>query len=526
MQTTLIAGAFIIAVLSLLLGCSETGTRTYSDNSKPHLQFERLQMTSVTTDHASTGGVSWVDYDGDGNLDLFVTNGYDVSAEAPTGQTNRLYHNDGNGSLVLVTSGALAISGGISSGSTWGDYDNDGDLDVFITNQQDQNNFLFRNEGNGTFVPIEDEPMATDGGHSYTAAWVDVNSDGWLDLFVANGGMSHSGKNGLYRGTGDGHFEKILEGDLVNDEAATCGIAWGDYDNDGDSDLFLANQGFASPANNNALYRNDGGWNFSRILNVAAVSDGLPSCAATWVDIDNDLDLDLHVTNMYGLADLLYINDGTGGLTRITGEPVMRVNPPVTLDGGHSYGANWEDYDNDGDVDLVVANWGAAPAVYLNDGWGSFYRADVGALGKRVEYVGAVASGDFDGDGSIDMYIGNWPNRPGPGELNCLYHNNGRNHWFRVRLAGTAGNRCGIGARVLLTFLQGEKLVTQMRDVTTQMGFRGQSDLSPHFGLGSADEVQSLEVRWPSGQVSRMTGIPADQIVTVTEPADKKSQRQ
>jgi hypothetical protein len=243
-----------------------------------------------------------VDYDGDGDLDLFVTNGYDVSAEAPTGQPNRLYRNDGLGAFVEITTGALATAEGISSGHTWGDYDNDGDLDVFITNQQDQNNFLFRNDGNDTFVPIDNVPQVTDGGHSYTAAWVDVDGDGWLDLFVANGGLSHAGVNGLYRGAGDGRFEKITEGDLVTDVAATCGIAWGDFDNDGDPDLFLASTGFAPPSNNNFFYRNEGGWAFTRIENAPVVSDGSPSCAATWVDVDNDLDLDLPSMSTTGVA--------------------------------------------------------------------------------------------------------------------------------------------------------------------------------------------------------------------------------
>jgi hypothetical protein len=519
LRSKLIVSACIIVAVSFLLGCASGDDNTGTDISPNPLQFERAHIASVTTDHASTGGVSWVDYDADGNLDLFVTNGYDVSAEAPTGQPNRLYHNNGNGGLDLVTTGALAASKGISSGNTWGDYDNDGDLDVFIANQQDQNNFLFRNEGDGTFAPVEDEPMVSDGGHSYAAAWVDADGDGWLDLLVANGGMSHMGTNGLYRGTGNGHFEKIDEGDIVADEAATCGIAWGDYDNDGDPDLFLANQGFAPPANNNALYRNDGGWAFTRIENVPVVNDSLPSCAATWVDVDNDLDLDLHVTTMYGLANLLYINDGRGGLDPVKGSP-------VTLDGGHSYGANWEDYDNDGDVDLVVANWGAGPVVYLNDGHGNFERTSAGALGERVEYVGAIASGDFDADGYIDVHIGNWPNQPGPGELNSLYHNVGGGRWLRVRLIGTVGNHSGIGARVLLTSQKGDEPVTQMREVTTQMGFRGQSDISPHFGMGSADEAQSLEVRWPSGQVSTLTGIPANQIVTVTEPVVSETDKQ
>jgi hypothetical protein len=168
----------------------------------------------------------------------------------------------------------------------------------------------------------------------------------------------------------------------------------------------------------------------------------------------------------------------------------------------------------------MVANWGAAPAVYLNDGSGSFERVRPGDLGGRIEYVGAIASGDYDSDGKVDVYIGSWPNDPGEGELNSLYWNGGGGgHGLRVRLIGTSSNRDGIGARVLLTARQGGETVTQMREVTTQMGFRGQRDISPHFGLGSASEVLSLEVRWPSGGISLLENVAPDQIVEVAEPA-------
>ncbi len=493
MKYAILAGICWIA----LIGCTDT-----QDPVDTSLRFERVEVDGVTTDHASTGGVSWVDHDGDGDLDLFVSNGYDVSA-TPAGQRDRLYRNDGDGAFTAIDEGPLATGAAISSGHTWGDYDGDGDRDVFIANQQDQDNLLLRNDGDAGFTPITDEPMTTGGGHSYAAAWIDYDGDGRLDLFVANGGMSHVGANGLYRGLGDGRFEQITTGAIATDEAATCGIAWGDYDDDGDSDLFVANNGFAPPANNNALYRNDGGGAFTRITDSPAVDDATPSAAATWVDVDNDLDLDLHVTTMYGMADLLYLNDGSGGLTPAPASP-------LNVDPSHGYGASWEDLDNDGDVDVVVANWGAGTSVFLNDGSGRFERASVGDLGSRVEYAGAVASGDYDGDGHVDVYIGNWPNVPGPGEPNSLYRGvGGDGHWLRVRLTG------GFGARVLVTTNSG----TQMREVGSQAGFRGQSDPSPHFGLGEDSQVMVVEVRWSSGKVSTVENVAADQVVEVVEPA-------
>ena len=504
MKTAPIAAACCLFLALVISGCSETSSPPGSE-----LAFDCLEIDGVTTDHASTGGVSWVDFDGDGDLDLFVTNGYDVSSPQPVSQPNRLYRNEGGGAFSRVTEGPLANSAGFSSGHTWGDYDNDGDLDVFITNQQDQNNLMFRNEGGEKFVQIKDVPMVQDGGHSYTAAWVDVDRDGLLDLFVANGGMSHAGANRLYRGIGDGNFARITAGEIDTEVASTCGIAWGDYDNDGDADLFVANQGFSPPANHNALYRNDGNWKFTRITDTPVTTDGAPSCTATWVDVDNDLDLDLHVANMYGMANFLYLNDGQGGLTP------AEVSP-LTLDGGHTYGTNWEDYDNDGDLDAVVANWGAGSGLYLNDGAGKFVRMSGGCLGIRLEYVGAIASGDFDGDGRLDVYIGSWPNNPGPGEMNPLFRNQGgENHWLRLRLVGESGSPGGIGARVTVTTSSG----TQMREVTTQTGFRGQSDLAPHFGLGTHETADRVEVRWPSGRTTVQENVAADQVVEIRDEA-------
>jgi len=506
--------ACCLAAIALVTACAPENATFNQAPGRYAPHFDRAEIAGLTTDRASTGGASWVDYDNDGDLDLFLTNGYDVSSPEPAPQPNRLYRNDRNGTFSSVTSGALVESAGFSSGHTWADYDNDGDLDVFVTNQRDQDNMLFRNEGEGRFTAILDEPPVTDGGHSYAAAWVDVDSDGWLDLFVANGGLSHVGQNYLYRGMGQGHFQKITTGAIVTDEAQSCGFAWGDYDNDGDPDLFVANQGFNPATNSNALYRNEGNWQFTLILDTPVASDHLPSCAADWVDIDNDQDLDLFVTNLYGLADLLYVNDGQGNLALVS-------DSPLTLEGGYSYDANWEDYDNDGDLDLILANWGACPVLYLNDGHGKFTRARAGDLGHHLHHAGTLASADHDADGDIDVYLANWPNQPGPEEQNCLYVNRGTpGHWLQVRLAGTTCNRSAIGARLLLTTEIAGAPVTQLREIVAQTGFRGQSAMVTHFGVGSVESIARLEVHWPGGKVSAMTDLAVDQLVEMNEDSE------
>jgi hypothetical protein len=500
-----------LTTIILVAACGQNESTSDPASAELDLRFQSTDVPGLTTDHASTGGASWVDYDVDGDLDLFLTNGYDVSDPEPAPQSNNLYRNDGDGRFTSLTSGILLETADFSSGHTWGDYDNDGDPDVYITNQRDRNNLLFRNEGEGQFTRIENDPPVTDGGHSYAAAWVDVDRDGWLDLFVANGGLSHAGPNQLFRGSGEGHFEKITAGDIVTDEASTCGFAWGDYDNDGDPDLFVANQGFNPAINSNALYRNDGDWQFTKILDSPVANDHLPSSAADWVDIDNDQDLDLYVTNLYGLANLLYRNDGQGNLTLVE-------DSPLTLDGGYGHEANWEDYDNDGDPDLIIANWGSCPDLYLNDGQGEFIRIRAGDLGHRIHHTGSMASADFDADGDIDMYLASWPNQPGPDELNHLYVNQGTmGHWLQVQLVGKTSNRSGIGARLLVTHESNGSSVTQLREAKAQTGFRGQSAMVNHFGVGKAETILRLEVHWPSGQVSAMTDLSADQLVTLSE---------
>ncbi len=336
----------------------------------PGVHFQLVTEGPLVEGRASTGGVSWVDFDGDGDDDLFAANGYDVSAATPAPQKNRLYRNDGSGTFSPVSGGPPVDDDGYSSGSTWGDMDNDGDPDFFVPNQQDQQNFLYRNDG-GTFTRLTDSAPAMDGGHSYSAAWVDVDQDGLLDLFVANGGLSHSGPDFLYRNDGEGRFSRITEGAAVTTDGASGSAVWGDCDNDGDQDLFVANR-----AGNNALYRNGGDWQLTLVADSPLSNDGAPALAADWGDMDNDGDLDLYVGTMYGMANLLYRNDGAEGFTPLE-------EGAAVLDAGHTYGVSWADVDNDGDLDLAVVNWGAATVLYLNDGTGWLTRCAAGDLGGR-----------------------------------------------------------------------------------------------------------------------------------------------
>ncbi len=466
----------------------------------------RVKTGSIATDRASTGGVSWVDYDDDGDVDLFVTNGYDVSAEEATPQKNKLYKNNGDGTFTSITTGPLVTDDGFSSGSTWGDYDNDGDLDVFVSNQRGQENFLYSNNGDATFQRVTGAPFGTDKGASFSSSWVDVDNDGHLDLFVANGGLSALEPNFLYRGNGDGTFTKITDGDIVTAEAKTGGAVWGDYDNDGDADLFVPNGNKPD-----VLYRNDGKFTFTAMPTSVIEDDHRYSIAGAWGDYDNDGYLDLYVANMYGGANTLFHNKGDGTFERV------HTGPPV-VDGGHSYAVSWSDWDNDGYLDLLAGNWGAAPVPYLNESGRRFVRADAGDLGTQIAVASSIAWADFDNDGDVDVCLGSWPNSPGHDERNMLYRNEGTaRSWLKVRLRGTKSNRAAIGARLTLRARIHGRLETQIREVVAHSGWRSQSDLAQHFGLGDAKNIEEIVVRWPSGSSTRHTNIKANQIIEIVE---------
>jgi hypothetical protein len=499
------------ALCILAVSCAQRHSEdsTHFTPGGGELLFEQESGTAVVEDSASTGGVSWIDFDGDGDADLMVTNGYDVSVEEPEPQKNRLYENR-DGQLLPWTTGSLVTDDGYSSGSTWGDFDNDGLPDVFISNQRDQNNFLYRNMGDGTFERIEDQPPANDGGQSYAASWVDVDNDGWLDLFVANGGLSHQGQNFLYRNLEGQGFERIEEGEIVTEEGTTCGVSWADFDGDGDQDVFVSDLMRAN-SGTGGLYRNNGDWTFSRVdADSMPLGDSMPT-AATWGDIDNDGDLDLYLASVYGMANILLRNGGTDGFERVDGCDAV-------LDGGHTYGANWADIDNDGDLDLVVANWGAAPVLYANDGTGLLNRADGGALGSAVEYPATIAWADIENDGTLDLALGNWPNAPGAGELNRIYRNRADGgHWLKVKLEGTVSNRSAIGTRISAHATIGGQPTTIVREVNAHTGWRSQNELTQHLGLGDADTVDELVVKWPSGAISRLENVGVDQVIEIRE---------
>ena len=477
----------------------------------PPVRFARITSGQAATDRASTGGVALIDVDGDGDLDLFVTNGYDVSRKPPVvPQIDRFYLNEGRGNFALQGASPLSGDTALSSGQAWGDYDNDGDPDVFVSTQAKKPDLLYRNDGNGTFTPITEGPTVSTPGSSFSASWADVDNDGLIDLLVVNGGLSGRGQNSLYRNLGGGRFEPVTEGDIVTDSSAHMGSAWGDYDNDGDLDLFMGTFSFNPPTS--LLYRNDGGMKLTRITEGRAVTDSGPTVGGAWGDYDNDGDLDLAVGTPNGYVSWLYRNRGKGTFERVEDAG------DFTLDGSDSFGLVWVDYDNDGDLDLFSANWGAPSVMYTNDGNGHFMRGVHGDLGRLITTASSTSWGDIDRDGDLDLIIGTWPNWPGPLEEEHIYRNDAPpRSWLGVRLVGTRSNRSGIGARVTVRARIGGRDVTQTRELAPNTAFRSHDPLELHFGLGDAPRIDEMIVRWPSGTVQRLGPQMARRMITVTE---------
>ena len=477
--------------------------------------FVTVDSPPLSEDRASTGGVSFVDYDGDGDPDIYITNGYDVSSPEPAPQPNVFYENV-EGQYEARTIEGLAGVEGYSSGSVWIDFDNDGDLDTFIANQRDQENvYLIRetaDDGTPRFEARAADQLAEHKGWSYSVAAADIDRDGFVDIFVSNGGLSHNGMNYLYRNTGDGGLRAVPDAEPTLSEDGSNGASFADFDNDGDQDLAVANRPSAGLGGSNiALYRNDGDLQLTRIDDAIAGDAAYP-VAVAWGDIDNDGDQDLYVGNLFGMANTLYENLGDGSLQAMDGGR-------ATTDGGSSYGVALGDLDNDADLDIVVANWGGGAEIYLNDASGHFEQIDGAAYERSIQYASSLALADYDSDGDLDILIGNWPNQPGEGlEENVLIENRYANgNWLRVSLEGVTSNRSAIGARVMVEYRVNDSQVRQMREVNAHSGWRSQGELTQHFGLGEVTAVESVTVLWPSGNTQTVANPAINQELRIRE---------
>ena len=234
--------------------------------------------------------------------------------------------------------------------------------------------------------------------------------------------------------------------------------------------------------------------------------------SVAWGDIDNDGDQDLYAGNLYGMANNLYENLGDGTFRVMDGGR-------ATTDAGSSYAVTFGDLDNDADLDLVVANWGGSSEIYLNNGAGQFEQVGPDAFRRSIHYASSLALSDYDSDGDLDVLIGNWPNHPGEGlEENLLIENRfADGNWFRIALEGNTSNRSAIGALIIVESSTDGETMKQIREVSTHSGWRSQSELTQHFGLGNATTISKVVINWPSGHSQTIVGPPINQVLNVRE---------
>ena len=506
-------------------------------------------------------GAGFADYDNDGHIDLYVVNNpgpLDVEiTEASPG--NVLYRNNGDSTFTDITEKAGVGDRGYGMGCIFGDYDNDGYLDLYVTNYGP--NVLYRNNGDGTFTDVTEKAGVGDARWGTGAAFGDYDNDGDLDLYVPNYidhdleklaeaqkvsqqyGQSvprilnpHSFEpqdNVFYRNNGDGTFTDVTaELGIESRGGRSLQAIFTDFDLDGDLELYVAND--LSP---NFLYRNNGDGTFTDVSDASWAADFRGSMGLATGDYDGDGDLDLFMSHWIEQENALYSNmwkeEGAiaGNSSKAEGvQPIHLVDDSYGAALGEEslkyvgWGTDLFDYDNDGDLDIFVANGHTFQYLdnydllipqkdqffrYDGDGVFTDVSAATGVAALPYRVGRGVAFGDYDNDGDVDMFIVNNHDR------GVLLRNEGgnRNNWLHVKLIGTKGNRDAVGARIRLK--AGDLI--QLREINAGASYLSFNSLTAEFGLVKETTVDWIEVIWPGGETERFTGIGLNQRVTLTE---------
>jgi hypothetical protein len=489
--------------------------------SQSNYQFKEVAARSgvLNEAHAEHFGSSWVDYDNDGLMDLYIINCEEngVVGEPPTGTgDNTLYRNQGNGRFIDITDETGTGDPWCAMRNVFADYDADGDQDLYSHNFIQST--LYRND-NGIYINANEE---TGAGLTFSrgtgASWGDYDNDGWLDLHAVNFPF---GEQALLKNNGDGTFTNITQASGLPDMASAMGNMFGDFDNDGDLDIASA---AVSSEDIQYLYQNNGDGTFTDISQQAGIvaEPGSSGSAIVWADYNNDLWLDLLLTEVsLGAVEpkgtelpnrvYLFENNRDGTFTDVTEEAGL-----LTARFGESYwDAGFADQNSDGILDLYIAVDGGNNLFYRGDARGKF--TEVGGR-LRVDLEGSgkgLAWADYDNDGDIDLHTVIFkPAKRGDPNPTLLFNNSGgRNHWLQVELAGIASNLDGIGAKIIVSSPDGKQ---QLREISGGRGFFAQDSPIQHFGLGRSTSI-SVVVEWPSGRIDTIKRVAADQRITVIE---------
>ncbi len=496
------------------------------------------------------GGVAVFDYNNDGLLDIFFTNGAAIPSleKSDPSYWNRLFRNNGDGTFTDVTESAGLKGIGYSMGVAVGDYDNDGYEDLYVTGVN--HNQLFHNNGDGTFTDVTEKAgvsgIVSNLGKPWAVAagWFDYNNDGLLDLFVVNY-LNYDIKsakqcpvddipaycspnefqgtpNILYRNNGDGTFTDVSEQSHISQYIGKgMSLAFADYDDDGFPDIFVSNDTFP-----NFLLHNNGDGTFTDAAMLAGVQyiesgKTVAGMGADFRDIDNDGKPDIFQTAMFGDSFHLYHNLGDGQFQDVSGvSGLTRLTSRLT-----AWGTGAFDFGNSGNKELFAAgaeildhsmeilhrSFPLGNHLFRNKG--NLVFEDISASAGEDFTVPAAhrgaAFGDLNNDGKVDIVISVIN---GPPQL-LMNRSNTGNHWILLKLIGTKSNRDGLGTKVKITTSHGSRF----NQATTTVGYNSSSDKRVHFGLGDATVIDSIELSWPSGVKQVLTDVKADQILSVTE---------
>jgi enediyne biosynthesis protein E4 len=502
------------------------------------------------------GGVALLDYDKDGRLDIFFTNGAKVDDPMPDGKApnksdrkfwNRLYHQEADGTFTDVTEKA-GLSGmpqnRYGMGVAVGDYDNDGYEDIYVTSFG--GNTLYHNNGNGTFTDVTKAAGVEGGGWSASAGFFDYDNDGKLDLFVTRyvdwtfrtnrycgekpPGLraychpdNYDGvTNILYHNNGDGTFTDVsAKAGIANPSGKGLGVSFADYDNDGFTDIFVANDSVQS-----FLYHNNGNGTFNEVGLLTGVGyneDGktFAGMGADFSDFDNDGFPDIVVTDLSNERYKLFRNNGDGTFREVTNSSGLGA-ATLTFSG---WSTRLFDYDNDGWKDLFVAQGHVMdtiehtspnlrylePPLLLHNESGHFVTVTPGEAFQSDWAGRGAAFGDIDNDGDIDIVVSNL------GQKATVLRNDGgnRKNWIAIQTIGTKSNRDGIGTRVKVVSASG---LTQFFTVNTAVGYLSASDKRLIAGLGSDATAKLVELRWPSGAIQKFENLKSGETLKAVEP--------
>jgi hypothetical protein len=498
-----------------------------------------------------SGGVVIIDYDRDGWPDIYFTNSPTVDMALKGEKAwGALYHNNHDGTFTDVTAKAGIGTPCFAMGGAVGDYNNDGWPDLYVTCLG--GNVLYRNNGDGTFTDVTRQAGVADGRWSTGAAFADYDGDGFVDLMVTNyvdfklndlpgfgksptckyrgidvqcgpRGLKGAGDS-LFHNNGDGTFTDVSKAAGVDDPNGYygLGVVWSDFNNTGRPDIYVAND--STP---NYMYRNDGNGKFTEIgleSGTAVSEDGSEqgSMGVAIADYNHTGRFSIYVTNFADEFNTLYENQGKWDFRDISYSAGVALPSLPWVKWGDAF----IDLDNDGWADLVSVNGQVYPQVdalpsgaryrqpmnlFMNEKNGTF--CDAGQQGgpaiTEPRVSRGLAAADLDNDGNVDLVVGNLDGAP------TVLHNPGilGTHWVSFELAGTKSNRLALGARITLT----AGGMTQTDEVRSGGSYLSQNDLRVHFGLGQARKIDSVEIRWPSGKIDKLSDLAPDQFYSVLE---------